>query len=223
MSAPPGGPPPGAQSDEEREARRQDALAEAKNVAEGSGIAMVGVLINRGLRMVNTWQLSTSLGAYGFGLYTSVTTVVSVMAFFAPLGMQSGVVLFGSRYLGSGERARLKGTMISTLGIAIVSGVAWALLFVAAAHVWPWTSDKAELGATLPYGALSIAAWAVLLVAVNALRVARDARAQTSVYNITLPLLLTTLSALAAWGGLDRKSTRLNSSHEFVSRMPSSA
>ena len=26
-----------------------------------------------------------------------------------------------------------------------------------------------------------------------------------------------------AWGQLDRKSTRLNSSHEFVSRMPSSA
>jgi len=195
-------PPPEAPADAEREARRQDALAEAKNVAEGSGIAMFGVLINRGLRMVNTWQLSTSLGTYGFGLYTSVTTVVSVMAFFAPLGMNSGVVLFGSRYLGSGEKARLKGAMISTLGIATVSGIAWALLFVVGARAWPWGAEKADLGATLPYGALSIAAWSVLLVAVNALRVARDAKAQTSVYNITLPLLLTTLSALAAWGGL---------------------
>lgn len=194
--------PPGDLSEAEREARRQDAANEARNVAEGSGIAMVGVLINRGLRMVNTWQLSTSLGAYSFGLYTTVTTIISVMSFFAPLGMNSGVVLFGSRYLGSGERTRLKGAMISTLAIAAVSGTAWALLFVAAAWIWPWGAGKADLGATMPYGALSIAAWSVLLVAVNALRVARDARAQTSVYNVTLPLLLTVLSALAVWGGL---------------------
>ena len=32
-----------------------------------------------------------------------------------------------------------------------------------------------------------------------------------------------TIIAIAAFGILDRKSTRLNSSHEWISRMPSSA
>ncbi len=183
------------------ESVREGALKEAAGVAKGSGIAMAGALINRGLRLVNTWQLSNALGVYYFGLYTSVTTIVNILAYFGPLGMNSGVVLFGSRYLGSGERDRLKGALLACFGLAALSGTILSGLYIAAALLYPWSAEKAELGALLPYGALSITAWAVLLVAVNALRVARDARAQTSVYNITLPVLLTTLSVAATAAG----------------------
>ncbi len=177
------------------------ALEEAASVAKGSGIAMAGALINRGLRLINTWQLSGALGVYHFGLYTSVTTVVNILSYFGPLGTNSGVVLFGSRYLGSGDNGRLKGALLACFGLAALSGTALSAVYIAAALLWPWSAEKAELGALLPWGALSITAWSVLLVAVNALRVARDARAQTSVYNITLPVLLTTLSVAATAAG----------------------
>lgn len=188
---------------------RTEALDEAANLAKGSGIALGGQLSNRGLRMVNTWQLSTVLDVHNFGLYTSVTTIVNILAYAAPLGLNSGIVLFGSRYMASDEKARLKGTIVACLVGAAIAGALFSVLYLAFAWLWPWSEDKAELGHLLPYGALSITAWAVLLVAVNALRVARDARAQTSVYNVTLPVLLTALCFGATALGLGVKGALL--------------
>lgn len=205
---PPGGPPPptgGAEEAQRAEAVHDEAVAEAGNVAKGSGIAMSGQLVNRGLRLVNTWQLTHALSVSTFGLYTSVTTVVSVLASLAPMGLNSGIILFGSRYQGSGEREKLKGTLLACLGGAMVTGAAASALYLLVGWLWPWSAEKAELGALMPYGALSIAAWAVLLVAVSALRVARDAAAQTSVFNVTLPVLLVGLTVAATGLGFGVK------------------
>ena len=179
----------------------EGAVAEAAEVAKGSGIAMGGNLINRGLRLVNTWQLSTALDVHYFGLYTSITTIVNILAYFAPLGMNSGITLFGARYRGSGEQDRLKGTLFLTFGFAAVFGVLVSLGYLAFARWYPWPSEQVELAHLMPYGAMSIAAWAILLVAVAALRVARDSVAQTSVYNVTLPILLTLFSFVATGAG----------------------
>lgn len=176
---------------------REQALEEAASVAKGSGIAMGGALVNRGVRFINTWQLTHALDVGAFGVYTSVTTIVNVLAYLAPLGMNSGVLLFGSRYMASGEKARLKGALLVCLGGTALAGVLVPVIYLAVTLLWPWSAGQAELGRYLPFGALSITSWAILLVAVSALRAARDARAQTSVYNITLPILITVLSVLA--------------------------
>ena len=187
------------------ESAHDEAVAEAGNVAKGSGIAMSGQLLNRGLRLVNTWQLTRALSVSNFGLYTSVTTVVSILASLAPMGLNSAIILFGSRFQGAGERDKLKGALLACLGGAFASGALASLVYLAVSWIWPWSADKAELGALMPYGALSIAAWAVLLVAISVLRVARDAAAQTSVFNITLPVLLVGLSVAATGLGFGVK------------------
>lgn len=199
------GPLPGPQAPPPPTDAHAEALVEAGNVAKGSGIAMSGQLLNRGLRLINTLQLTHALSVTSFGLYTSVTTVVSILASLAPMGLNSGVILFGSRFQGSGEREKLKGVLLACLGGSLLSGALISGIYLGISYLWPWSGDKAELGELMPYGALSIAAWAVLLVAISALRVARDSRAQTSVFNITLPVLLVSLSVAATGLGFGVK------------------
>lgn len=178
-------------------------MAEVNSVARGSGVAIFGTLINRVVRLLNTWQLSNALDVYNFGLYTSITTIVSILAFFGPLGMNSGITLFGSRYMASGEQGKLKGALFTCFGGAAIGGVLVSAVYFAVTQIWPWSADKADLGALMPYAAFSIIAWSVLLVAVNSLRVAHDAVAQASVFNVTLPVLLLVFSWAATslgWG-----------------------
>lgn len=166
------------------------AQREAGEVARGSGLALVGNVINRGVRLINTWYLSGALGVAGFGLYASVTTIATVLSYLAPLGMNSGVVLFGARARSNGDRARQKGTLLATFGGAALSGLFWMVLIVLASGWWAPRAEDPALPELMAIGSLGVAFWALVLVAVGALRVARDNVGQTLLVNVVQPLAL---------------------------------
>ena len=75
-------------------------MTDSKKLAVGSGSTFGGQLVDRSARFANTWMLSRLLGTSQFGLYTSAITIVTIIATAAAVGLDSGVVFFGSRATG---------------------------------------------------------------------------------------------------------------------------
>lgn len=104
-----------------------------KQIAKGGGIAFVGQLVGRFFTLLLQLLLTRVLGPPGYGRYALGYSVLVLANAFSMLGLQSGVVRFGAMYHGAGDKARLKGTLFSALGISFGSSwmVALALYFLA--------------------------------------------------------------------------------------------
>ncbi len=168
----------------------------AAEVAAGSSVVFAGNLLNRALRFATSWALANFLpSAAVYGLYEAARTLVTILASFAPLGTDKGVVYFGARFNASGETGRLRGTVQTTFLVALAGGPTVALL--GAAAVW-----VLELEPVFLWMMPAVAAWSVLLAAVGTLRGLKDMRAQTLAYLVVLPvgMFLAALLPLAGFG-----------------------
>ena len=85
---------------------------------------------------------------------------------------------------------------------------------------WPGVALRPEHFVALPTGG-----WQGVYAALNPPAAADFAMPRVWMVAVTIALVgsLETLLTMRATDGIDRKSTRLNSSHEWISRMPSSA
>ena len=98
-------------------------------VAKGAGIAFIGY----GVRIVAGFCFNIFLGRLGagaYGLYALGRSVVSVVQPLSSLGLNRGTVRLGSVYRGEGNSACVKGIILSSLGISLVSAIIFsAVLF----------------------------------------------------------------------------------------------
>jgi len=171
----------------------------AEDFATGSGIVFFSTVAARALRLLTIWFLTSALGVADFGLYVYATTVVAILANFAPLGADWGVLMFGVRHQASGERARLKGVLHSGFGVAVISGltVTGALWYLARTGEI-WAPDKsAALRAVAP----AVAAWAALLFTTSSLQARKDMAGHAIAYNLVLPGSVLSFAVLAVWRG----------------------
>ena len=123
---------------------------DASKIAGGSAIVMAGGLVDRGVRMLTTWFLSGVLGPAAFGLYAFATTVVAILGWIAPFGMDAGVAMYSARYRKTQELSRLKGILISTLGSVAVTGPIFALCTWVCVHQgWVLADSPTEANALL--------------------------------------------------------------------------
>ena len=134
-----------------------------KQVAKGGGIAFIGSSIGRvagfGLHIL----LGRVLGPGAYGLYALATSVTGIVGSMAPLGLTQGIVRYCAMYRGEGDKARVKGTILSALGISLVNSVLIAfLLFVFAGVISERLFDKPDLtnvlrvlALALPFGVLT--------------------------------------------------------------------
>ena len=97
-------------------------------------IVMGGGIGERALRMITTWFLSGALGTAGFGLFAFATTVANIIGALAPVGVDGGATMFGARYRKTGEKARLKGVLLSALVTVSITGPLFAAATWAAVH-----------------------------------------------------------------------------------------
>lgn len=177
---------------------------DAAKLAGGSGIVLAGGLVEKGVRAVLTWFLSGALGPALFGVYATVTTVLSMVSIFSTLGLDTGAIFFGARYHKAGERGRLKGVLLTGLGLSAAAGVITALGLAAAAGAGLIYSDKPAIGEALVVAAPAVAVWTVLMFLVGALRAVKDMRGSALAYQIGLPaaLLVGAGVAIALGAGL---------------------
>lgn len=176
--------------------------ADAARLAGGSGIVFLAGLVDRGLRLVITWLLSTVLGPAGFGVYRTATTVASLVTAFAPLGLDSGAVYFGARYKAQGDEARRKGVLLLGIGLSLISGLLVAALVWAAPLLAPGLMPADPLVARAQQQvAPVIAVWTPLLFVVGSLRAVKDMRRSALAYQLTVPTVLLLGVAVALAGG----------------------
>ncbi len=91
-------------------------------VAQGSSFVFIGNIIGKVVSTALRIVLSRTLGAAGYGLYTLGLSVLKFAREIASLGLQGGIVRFGAAEYERGETARVKGTFLSSIGLAVVSG-----------------------------------------------------------------------------------------------------
>lgn len=99
-----------------------------KQIAKGGGIGFTGQLLGKGLIFLLHILLTRVLGTSAYGLYALGYNVFFITQRFSMLGFQSGVVRYGSTYRGEGDIKRLKGTLITSLGITFLSALVISFL-----------------------------------------------------------------------------------------------
>ena len=83
-----------------------------------------------------------------FGIYTLTITIVTLVKMFSPLGTELGTIYFGARYRQDDEKGKMKGLVISSLGLSAFSAIVCSIiLWFAAPHV---TEHSSELRWAIP-------------------------------------------------------------------------
>jgi O-antigen/teichoic acid export membrane protein len=126
-------------------------------VAKGAGIAFIGY----GVRIVSSFcfniLLGRILGRRAYGLYALGRSVVSVVQPLSSLGLDRGSMRLGSVYRGEGNRAHIKGVILSSLGISLVSRVFFsAVLFSLAGIISAHLFNEPDLTHVLQIFALML-------------------------------------------------------------------
>ncbi len=178
--------PAGNPSHDEKETSSQDHLGDAAEVATGAGVVFGAEIGGRALRLATTWYLSGALGAAAFGRWSSAVTVLIVVSALVPLGLDMGVVYFGARYRGRGERAELKGLLrMSTVLVACTATL--AVLSCSWLCAGWLANQRPDLAADLAMLGPAVGVYGLLLFLVGVLRALKDMRAQAISFQLALP------------------------------------
>lgn len=157
---------------------------EAKEIASGGGIVFGASILDRGLRLIVTWLLSGYFGPEVFGVYTIVITIMTLVKMFSPLGTELGTVYFGARHKNNADRAKLKGLIVSSMGLSIASSImCMAMLWIAAPSITDHVSELRVIATALLF-------WTPLHTIVGLLRAQKDMKGNALVYQITMPVVL---------------------------------
>ena len=176
--------------------------ATAARIAGGSSIVFAGGIVDRGLRFVINWFLSGALGPELFGVFSWAVTWGSTLSSFAPLGLDTGVILFTARYRKSGELDRAKAALWFGAVVSTGMGVLAAVALGVAAFVFTVDPDRMR---ALAWTAALLLPWTPLLYLVGALRAAKDMRRSALAFQVLLPatFLVGSISLVQLGLGLD--------------------
>lgn len=119
----------------------------AKEVSEyglrilgGSGSILSGNMLGKVIAFVLNVVLTRGLGKVLYGLYAQGLTVLRICREVASLGVQNGIVRFGSPQYSGGESSKLKGTFLVGGSIGVICGaLIGGVLFTQA----PWLARQA--------------------------------------------------------------------------------
>lgn len=156
-------------------------------LARGAGITLVGRLAGRGLHVAGQIAVARVFGPEAFGLYAIGWTILTLGSLIAMLGLDSGVIRFGSMYRGD-HPPTFRTVIHSSIAVAGLFGVLMGgALFLLA----PWLArivfDKPELTGVLRAFAPGFALAAGLRVAAAATRVSQQVRYSTYAMDVTQP------------------------------------
>jgi O-antigen/teichoic acid export membrane protein len=145
--------------------------SDARKLATGAMVTLIGKTTGGFLLLVTQIVMARYLGPQSFGLYGIGWTILGIIEFIAPLGLEKSVIRF-SGYLWNGDYASYKSVLLQSLGGAIISGSLLSLGLVVAA---PWLADqvfeKPGLQVVFQRFALAFPLMAGLNVAIAATRV----------------------------------------------------
>lgn len=102
---------------------------EIKTIVSGAGIIFFGTIISVILKYAFELFLARSLGPELFGVFFLGFTIFKILERISLFGLHNGVIRYVSIYFGTGDRERLKGTiLLSILVVSIISIIVSAVV-----------------------------------------------------------------------------------------------
>ena len=169
-----------------------------KQIAKGGGVYFFGLFGGKLLKFLFQILLTRVLGARAYGLYSLGNNALGISKTFSQLGLQSGVVRFGSIYQGEDDKARLKGTILTSLLFSFLAGLIVAVgLFVFADFLSKVIFNEPKLEWIIKIFSLSLPFYTLMIVSAHATRISRRMQYDVGVRLVLHPLVLITFSGLS--------------------------
>ncbi|MCD6216008.1 MAG: flippase [Candidatus Aenigmarchaeota archaeon] len=161
-----------------------------KEIARGGIVSLGGQICFKGLAFITHILLARFLGVASYGLYALGFTILIFIQRFSSLGLQNGVVRFGAIYLAEEDKARLKGTLLSSLLIPLSLGLVFCIIiFYFSDFIATEIFNKPALAFVLKLFAISLPFYSLMMVGVNSFRVFRKMEYEVLTLNIFHPFL----------------------------------
>lgn len=170
----------------------------------GGGLVLIGRASGRGLHLITQVALGRALGAELFGVFAIGWTALRMLAFPAILGLDRGVIRYGSRFWGE-DPGGYRGVVLQALGTALVSSLVCAGILLVSA---PWLARDVfhdpRLAGVFRWFALGLILYALMKVAAAATRVSQRMGHSVAAQDIGQPgsnlLLVLLLVVFLGWG-----------------------
>lgn len=128
-----------------------------KKLAKGTGISFGGKMTSTGMKYLTQVALASFLGAETFGLYSLGIVIYQLGELLARMGLESGAVRYISIHHSTGDKARLKGVLLQSLGLPFLSGVfLGSLLFLISDNIAQGIFGQPELTPILRLFAIAL-------------------------------------------------------------------
>ncbi len=159
-----------------------------RNLAGGASVAMVGRFAGRFTAIIADIIAARVLGPALFGIYSIGWTIFRLVELIAPLGLDLGVIRYGSLYLDS-DRSALKNVIVNSLKGTLLVGIPLTILFFLGA---PWLAaifNKPDLVFVIRLLSLGFPLTGLLSVLAAATRLTHDMRYTVILQDLGQPLL----------------------------------
>ncbi len=105
-------------------------VGDMQRIARGGSAVLLASIFGNGLNYLYAVLIARSLGPSTFGLYALGLTIFNVLIVLTPLGLETGVVRFVSRSLGSQDRAAARRTLMQAIVVVLGSGLTVGLILM---------------------------------------------------------------------------------------------
>ena len=130
---------------------------ELAKIAKGAGITYLGKIIGSGLQYVYVIVIARVLGVESFGLFVLGLTIINFAELMSRLGLDSGIVRYVAIFNGTGDKEKVKGTILAAFKLSFMASVCFLfiLIFSAETVIAPLLG-KPELGGVIKVLAVSL-------------------------------------------------------------------
>ncbi|MDZ7861101.1 MAG: flippase [Candidatus Krumholzibacteriota bacterium] len=160
-----------------------------KKTAKGGGILFIGGVIGKGINFLLQILLGRVLGTATYGLYALGHTIISIVQTISVLGLHEATVRFVALYKGEGNKARVKGTLILSLTISLISSIFISiLLFILAKFISVHAFNKPNLAGVLRIFSISLPFYVLMIMTSSVARAFHLMQYNTGLRNIFFPI-----------------------------------
>lgn len=158
--------------------------------ASGGGIVLVGGLMGKIAHFLLHILLSRCLQIRAYGMFCLGIAITTFVASISSLGLHLGVLRFVSIYRGEGDKARLKGTLITAIAFSSLAGVsASALLFVFSGVIATSIFNEPDLADVIRIFSISIPFIVLIILLAYVARSFRAMQYDIGLRSVLLPVM----------------------------------
>ena len=104
-------------------------------IAKDTGLIYISNILIMFLGFISGVIIVRSVTQFQYGIYSIAMTIISISLLMASLGLGDGLTRYIAYFRGSGEIAKAKSAIISSLQIAVISGIVFLIIFISVSPI----------------------------------------------------------------------------------------